>query len=532
VLVTSLKHLSAVLKRFQSLWKPGRRWLVLDTETKPKPGFPSNDALVLHRADIQFFSLCYLGESYSCPTSIFAPQYPTIYQWVDLLRSIADDPFVTKVFHNANYDINQFKDVGIMDWPTIWDTMIGAWKAEAELENGLKSRIQNFGRVLRKTASIDFSNLEDVAVYAEEDVIATDELYQMQRYGYIARPRFIPSLTVTATGTVRNSKQNPLPSGKIVVEDEDLDAEERKELIYQEFPYLRATIRAERYGFPFDAKLLLEIRRKLSQDKDDLLKAIFKTAGGTVNLRSPKQMEALFDELGIQVTRKTKQGKSSFNAKSLMSLTGAHPLISKIQQYKKLAQLQSFYTGVPNPSPKKYKEKGLEHYVTAGRIYSSVKTIGAVTGRTSCLTGKVVVKTSRGGMPLLAIIKANEANLEVKAKTHKRRYRPVEAAYRNGKRQVYRVETEDGKQICATKDHLFLTPFGWRSLAELCPGDKVITASSSAHHRGIISESCDSVKQQAACKLGYRVLRVVCSEKGMIDFSKLETDLCKAGLKV
>lgn len=61
--VKTLKHAKLVIQRLLDQMSPGRRWLAIDTETKPKPGFGkgSKDALIIGRADIYIWSLCYMG---------------------------------------------------------------------------------------------------------------------------------------------------------------------------------------------------------------------------------------------------------------------------------------------------------------------------------------------------------------------------------------------------------------------------------------------------------------------------------------
>jgi DNA polymerase I-like protein with 3'-5' exonuclease and polymerase domains len=381
MLVESIEHANFAIKHLLSRMTKGRRWVCGDTETEAKPGFDKDDAIIVGRAQIIFFSFCYCGESYSFPTSYYSTQYPTVYEYADLFRKLAEDKTLVKTFHNANYDVNVTKEIGL-NWKPFWCTMIGAWKAEAERENGLKSRALLYGRVLSTTKSIDFTNLEQAAAYAEEDVVVGDEMYQMQRYGYILRPKYIEY--VNAKGRIEEVK-NFMPSGKIVIPDEDLDKMERAEVRMQELPYLKSTLRAERFGFPFDVKLLDDIRKEVNEAKDDLLKKIIKIAGSTINLGSSKQMIGLFNSLGIAITRKTKKGADSLDAKSLLSLKGKHKLVDLMIEYRKVETQQTNFVGNPNPSKKSKKKnnRGLGYFVTKGRIHASVKTIGAVTGRTT-----------------------------------------------------------------------------------------------------------------------------------------------------
>lgn len=51
----------------------------------------------------------------------------------------------------------------------------------------------------------------------------------------------------------------------------------------------------------------------------------------------------------------------------------------------------------------------------------------------------------------------------------------VVRAWRSGEKEVFKLETEDGYSIKATKQHLFLTENGWKTLGEISIGEKVLT---------------------------------------------------------
>ncbi len=383
MIVESLAHGREVLKRLTS---PLRgfplRWLVLDTETRAKAKFSSKDALVIGRTEILVITLCRLGESYTFPSSHVAGHFPTVQEWLQLLDPYFMDAKVFKVYHNANYDANAKRTEGLKlaRLRNLYCTMIGAWKANAAIEKGLKSRAPLYGRKLRKTKNVDFSNLVELAEYGEEDVIQADELFQMQQFGKVKRTTLGH---LNAKGVVIFSKPR-LPLGdNIVIENEDLDEMEKLELELQEFPYLRATLRAEERGFPFNVKRLQEIRQQLELDKDKILRKIVKMAGRTINIGSSKQMASLFKELKIPSVIQTKKGAPSFNAEALFHIKTAHPIVPLISEYKSMEKLQTVYVGDPTKKTPA-QQLGLEYYVQSdGTIRAMANTVGAVTGRGS-----------------------------------------------------------------------------------------------------------------------------------------------------
>ena len=387
MLVENIKQARLVIKHLFS--KPD---VSCDTETVAAPGFDKKkDALVFGRARIKIFSMCHRGEAYSFPTNFFNPQYPTMAQYSELLKEGFASSTVIKVFHNFNYDGNVFfTSTTATKIVNFWDTMIGGWLANVDLEKGLKSRAPLYGRSLgslfiskdmqkKGFTAVDMNTLEQVAVYAEEDVIVTDEMFQMQTIGYVNRRKSIPH--ISKSGALVNIP-NRFPAGKILVDHEGpLTTFQRNWYRFHESPYLAATMRAERRGFPFSIKKNSENRDKCATAKDDCLKTLYQAAGQKINLNSsPQLVKHIFEPHGIETPFLTKKGKVSLNAAALFKMRASHPLVATLEKYRKLETLQKNYLGVPgNPS-----KNGLEHYVAAdGRIHCTMNTIGAVTGRNS-----------------------------------------------------------------------------------------------------------------------------------------------------
>lgn len=385
MLIETLEHARLVKRRLEGLWMQTRLPFVsLDTETESIPLYPKKDALVWGRAQITFFSLCYRGEAYSFPTCHFQSHYPLPEDWAWVIHDWCLDQRIIKVFFNANYDINQFHySMGIPVVKNIWDTMIGAWKASEFQEKGLKQRAPSYGRFLRETKTIDFTDLRATAHYAEQDVVQTDEMFQMQYFGSICRLKKVAELNA------RNHlvwSRNPLPAGsKIEIENEGLSLFDRYWVRLLELPVLRATIRAERRGFPFDLVALYKIRRRLNKDLRNCLKVIYRMVGRMINLNSNKDLTAAFDELQIDNPFKTKKGAKTFGARALQKMKGLHPFIDALVEYKGLEKMVTVYVGTKPLDDYRKADCGLEYFVNhnTGAIHCSMNTVAAVTGRNS-----------------------------------------------------------------------------------------------------------------------------------------------------
>ncbi len=379
MVVSTLAHGKLVFERLAKY-----PWVVLDTETEPKPPWKNKkDTITWGRMQITIFSACYRGESYSFPTSNFSPKYPTPRQWFQLLKPIALSKRIVKVFANANYDLTVF-DTSIerLNWPALWDSMIGAWMANPGYAKGLKPRAALYGRFLQETKNIDFTNLVEVADYAEQDVVVADEMYQMQKFGFLDRPRKI--FHVRSDGK-HVSTVNPMPkTGCISIKNESLRPYDRSWLELIEIPVLRSTMRAQHTGFPMDLKYVRSIKKLLDADLEKLLKEIYKAAGKKLNLNSKAELEWLFDKLGIVNSHKTPTGKMAAGKNILPKLLNQHPIIQSIINREKIETLMSFYFGAKDKKGED-KAKGLEYFTNPdGRIHAMVKTTGTVTGRGSC----------------------------------------------------------------------------------------------------------------------------------------------------
>ncbi len=413
MLVETLNHGRLVFARFAKF-----PWHAADTETVASAGFIKRDALVYGRSDLIIFSICYKGESYSFPTSFFDPQYPTPSEWASLYRPLAQSRKIIKTFQNGKYDLQVFFNHNILDFKNYWDTMVGAWLANENVSKGLKERAPLYGRFLRETKTVDFSDLKALSEYAEQDVVQTDEMYQMQRFGFIDRPATL--LQLNAKGMLIAEK-NIFDPGKIIIDGESLSDFNRLFLRLHEMPVIRATARAERRGFPYNLEKQDLICEKIDQDKTAIEKRIYRQFGRVFNLNSKDQLAEALEDLGVEIPFKTKGGKPSVSKPNLVKMQALHPIIPDLIQLSKVAKLQSVYIGdwtsgkkkdaedesaeegaeeeelsedqqeeieAMDEKKKKKNRVGLKAFVNFenDRIHCTINTVGARTGRSSAST--------------------------------------------------------------------------------------------------------------------------------------------------
>ena len=96
-------------------------------------------------------------------------------------------------------------------------------------------------------------------------------------------------------------------------------------------------------GCKADADQLRLFGKQLDTRIQALTDEIYEAAGHTFNIQSSKQLgEVLFGELELPVIKKTKSGYST-NAEVLEKLSGYHPIIQALLEYRQLTKLKSTY---------------------------------------------------------------------------------------------------------------------------------------------------------------------------------------------
>ncbi len=99
----------------------------------------------------------------------------------------------------------------------------------------------------------------------------------------------------------------------------------------------------EQEGVKIDEAHLNELSAFLSEKTEELAQKIYEQAGETFNILSPKQLGTiLFEKLELPAVKKTKSGYST-NAEVLEKLSGMHPIIDLVKEYRQVTKLNSTY---------------------------------------------------------------------------------------------------------------------------------------------------------------------------------------------
>lgn len=170
-----------------------------------------------------------------------------------------------------------------------------------------------------------------------------------------------------------------------------------------EIPLLRVLAAMELEGINLDKDFLNSLSEALENDIKTLEENIYKAAGETFNIASPKQLgEILFDKMKlVDKPKKTKTGQYATSEDILSYLAKDHEIIQHILDYRGLTKLKSTYVdALPN--------QVLE---VTGRVHTDYMQTVAATGRLSSNNPNlqnIPIRTERGRQVRKAFIPRND----------------------------------------------------------------------------------------------------------------------------
>ena len=112
-----------------------------------------------------------------------------------------------------------------------------------------------------------------------------------------------------------------------------------------ELPLVEVLADMEHTGVRIDTDALAAYSKALTQRLADIERVCIDLAGIQFNVGSPAQVgEVLFDRLKIdEKAKKTKTGQYSTTEEVLEKLSGKHPIVGKILEFRKIKKLLSTY---------------------------------------------------------------------------------------------------------------------------------------------------------------------------------------------
>lgn len=185
------------------------------------------------------------------------------------------------------------------------------------------------------------------------------------------------------------SSENPTKTAKMAYYALELLPEALKSLksvdayrLYQEIemPLLSVLAKMEIEGFPLHKDKLLSIAEGFSVKKKAAEEAVYKEAGHSLNINSPKQIaDLLFKELHLP-----NRHRGGTGVEVLSELSNTHPIVPHILEYRKYAKLLSTYVDglIPHiQSDEKIHSYFNQAQTATGRLSSSSPNLQNISAR-------------------------------------------------------------------------------------------------------------------------------------------------------
>ena len=206
-----------------------------------------------------------------------------------------------------------------------------------------------------------------------------------------------------------------------------------------ELPLIEVLARMEATGITLDLPYLAGLRASMDATLTQLIEEVYRLAGCTFNLNSPKQLaQVLFERLKLPVVKRTKTGPST-DSDVLQQLASQHPLPGRLMSYRELAKLVSTYV---DALPKLVDPK-------TGRLHTTFNQTATATGRLSSSDPNlqnIPIKTELGrsirrafipGFPDGVFLSADYTQIELRILAHLSADEQLAEAFRQG-RDIHR----------------------------------------------------------------------------------------------
>lgn len=207
-------------------------------------------------------------------------------------------------------------------------------------------------------------------------------------YGYLyLTERF--SVSSIATGSV-DVECVSMVKALLAMNNAALDTIRSNDLWYLynaiELPLIHTLLVMEKNGIYIDPDKLADTTVRFKTELELVQQEIYKIAGETFNINSPKQLGIiLFEKMNLPVIKKTKTGYST-DAEVLDMLRNESPIVEKILQYRTIAKLVSTYLEglavLINPNTHRIHTTFNQMVTATGRLSSSEPNLQNIPVRT------------------------------------------------------------------------------------------------------------------------------------------------------
>ncbi len=274
-------------------------------------------------------------------------------QVISALRSPLTDARIPKIGHHLKFDFIMLARHGLRVTPLGFDTMLAEWALDPNSRNlGLKNmasvrlglemtRIEELIGSGKKQVPMSEVNIAQAAPYAAADAETVIRLKPLLEKELAAFP-------------------------KVVALFHDM-----------EMPLIAVLADMEMAGIALDREFFAAFSVQLDERIKAIEQSIFESVGRTFNINSTQQLsDILFKTMRLEPPdkgKKTASGHYSTAAGVLDLISGQHPVVAMVLDYRELTKLKSTYVdALP-----------LQIHPETGRVHTSFSQTGAVTGRLS-----------------------------------------------------------------------------------------------------------------------------------------------------
>ncbi|WEX88578.1 DNA polymerase I [Sinorhizobium garamanticum] len=311
------------------------------------------------------------------------------------LKALLEDPSVLKVAQNLKFDYLLMKRHGIT-MQSFDDTMLmsyvidagnGAHGMDSLSERWLNHKVTAYKDITgsgRSSLTFDFVDIDKATAYVAEEADVTLRLW------HVLKPQ------LAAKGLTR---------------------------VYErlERPLVGVLAHMEERGITVDRQILSRLSGELAQGAAALEDEIYRLAGGTFTIGSPKQLgDILFGKMGLPGGSKTKTGQWSTSAQVLEELAAeGHELPRKIVDWRQLTKLKSTYTdalpGFVHPETRRVHTSYALAATTTGRLSSADPNLQNIPIRTA--EGRKI-RTAFIATPGHKLVSADYSQIELRVLAH------------------------------------------------------------------------------------------------------------------
>jgi DNA polymerase-1 len=281
-------------------------------------------------------------------------------------RTVLESDRIEKVGHNLKFDLSVLKWHGVSVAGELFDTMVAHSLIEPEMRHGM----DYLSEVYLGYTPVPITRLIGDAKAAQLNMADVP----------VAKAAEYSAEDADVTWQLRAALE-PL-----------LKQRGQERVFYEiESPLIPVLVDMEFEGIRVDAAALADFAAQLSKEMDESEKAVYRLAGTTFNLNSPRQLgQILFDILKIgDAPKKTKTGQYATDEQTLAALAADHEIVQRLLEYRTASKLKSTYA---DALPEAIWPK-------TGRVHTTYNQVMTTTGRLNSQNPNlqnIPIRTERG----------------------------------------------------------------------------------------------------------------------------------------